>query len=240
MGDIEKITISKQKIGKNGNIINEILTNNFTEDILENENLTTKHNEDIITFTKNGFINNEGCRFFGNFNMKRIPGNFYFTVRHHINTMDKINDLIDYKFNLSHKINSLSFGYEKDLKYINDNFKIGKLNPLDNNIVIDKNEGMTHLYYMKIIPSEYYGENNKIYNVFQLTANYLSKSDSDEIPEIAFYYDISPIKITYQIIFPSNFDGIVNICAIIGGIFTIFGILNQFLLKVLQRHYKRN
>ena len=49
MGDIEKITISKQKIGKNGNIINEILTNNFTEDILENENLTTKHNEDIIT-----------------------------------------------------------------------------------------------------------------------------------------------------------------------------------------------
>ena len=49
MGDIEKIIISKQKIGKNGNIINEILTNNFTEDILENENLTTKHNEDIIT-----------------------------------------------------------------------------------------------------------------------------------------------------------------------------------------------
>ena len=49
MGDIEKITISKQKIGKNGNIINEILINNFTEDILENENLTTKHNEDIIT-----------------------------------------------------------------------------------------------------------------------------------------------------------------------------------------------
>ena len=56
--------------------------------------------------------------------------------------MDKINDLIDYKFNLSHKINILSFGYEKDLKYINDNFKIGKLNPLDNNIVIDKNEGL--------------------------------------------------------------------------------------------------
>ena len=49
MVDIEKIIISKQKIGKNGNIINEILTNNFTEDILENENLTTKHNEDIIT-----------------------------------------------------------------------------------------------------------------------------------------------------------------------------------------------
>ena len=49
MGDIEKIIISKHKIGKNGNIINEILTNNFTEDILENENLTTKHNEDIIT-----------------------------------------------------------------------------------------------------------------------------------------------------------------------------------------------
>ena len=92
MGDIEKITISKQKIGENGIFINEILTNNFTEEILENENLTSKQNEDIINFTKNGFINKEGCRFFGNFNMRRIPGNFYFTVRHHLNTMDKINE----------------------------------------------------------------------------------------------------------------------------------------------------
>ena len=239
MGDIEKIKITKQKIKENDININEILTNNFTEEILDNENITSKQNEEILTFTKNGFINNEGCRFFGNFNMRRIPGNFYFTVRHHLKTMEKINELIDYKFNLSHKINNLSFGYENDLKYINDNFKIGKLNPLDNKIVIDKNEGITHNYYMNIIPSEYYGENNKIYNVFQLTANYLSKSDSDEIPEIAFYYDISPIKITYQIIFPSNFDGIVNICAIIGGVFTIFGILNQFILKVFQGHYKK-
>lgn len=234
LGNIDEIKLSKQKIGKNGIDISGIIKDNFTEDILENKNITTKHNEEIYNFTKNEFLNENGCRMFGSFDMRRIPGNFYFTVRHHMQTMEKLDENMDFNFNFSHKVNYLSFGYENDLKYVKNKYKIGKLNPLDNNLKIDDKQALTHNYYLNIVPSEYYGENDKIYKVFQLTANYLLKSDSDELPEIAFYYNLSPIKIVYKIINPNNFDGIVNICAIIGGIFTIAGILNSFLLRITK------
>ena len=239
LGNIKEINeLSKQPINKYGEEISGLLNLNFKEEKLGN--VSSKQNERIYNFTKNAFLNENGCKMFGAFELRRVPGNFYFTVSHHKQTLERIDQNMNVTFNLSHKINELSFGFESHVKYVKNNYKIGKLNPLDNIIKIDDKEALTHNYFLNIVPTEYFGKKNKTYNVFQFTGNYFLKKDSNEPPEIAFYYDLSPIKIIYQYSIPNNFDGIVNICAIIGGIFTFAGILNSFLLRINQlRHDKR-
>ena len=56
------------------------------------------------------------------------------------------------------------------------------------------------------------------------------------IPTIFFRYDISPIKVKFEKNNPQNFDGLINICAIIGGMFTIAGILDTLLLRLFNKN----
>ena len=54
------------------------------------------------------------------------------------------------------------------------------------------------------------------------------------IPTIFFRYDISPMKMKYTKYYPGHFDGLINICAIFGGMFTIAGIIDSLLLKIFK------
>ena len=56
--------------------------------------------------------------------------------------------------------------------------------------------------------------------------------DYGNYPAIFFRLNISPILVKYTFVYPNPFKAIINICAIFGGLFTIAGFLDAFLLKL--------
>ena len=42
------------------------------------------------------------------------------------------------------------------------------------------------------------------------------------------------MKMKYTKYFPGHFDGLINICAIFGGMFTIAGIIDSLLLRIFK------
>ena len=44
------------------------------------------------------------------------------------------------------------------------------------------------------------------------------------------------MKMKYTKYYPGHFDGLINICAIFGGMFTIAGILDSLLLKLFKNN----
>jgi len=49
------------------------------------------------------------------------------------------------------------------------------------------------------------------------------------LPGVFFFYDLSPIKVTFTEEHISFLHFLTNVCAIIGGVFTVSGILDSFI-----------
>ncbi|MBA0815722.1 hypothetical protein Gohar_000475 [Gossypium harknessii] len=58
-------------------------------------------------------------------------------------------------------------------------------------------------------------------------------------PGVFFYYDFSPIKVTFKEEHSSFLHFITNICAVIGGIFTVAGIIDTFVYHGQRRMKKK-
>jgi len=131
-------------------------------------------------------------------------------------------------FNSSHKISYLSFG----------ELFPGVVNPLDGmSHMLSKDEGSAHFqYFIKVVPTTYVdlGGNMLMTNQFSVTEqkHVIKKFDShsattQSIPGVFFIYDLSPfmVKVTESKIAFSQF--LTSVCAIVGGVFTIAGIVDS-------------
>ena len=74
----------------------------------------------------------------------------------------------------------------------------------------------------------------KYIKLFNSLTNKKKVDSGRMIPTIFFRYDISPMKMKYTKYFPGHFDGLINICAIFGGMFTIAGIIDSLLLRIFK------
>ena len=76
------------------------------------------------------------------------------------------------------------------------------------------------------------------YSVFQLTATY----DSKEGPEqnlLFFNYELSPISVQFYKHRESVFEFTIMICGVIGGVFTIAGIIDSIIHKSFSVLFKK-
>ncbi len=65
---------------------------------------------------------------------------------------------------------------------------------------------------------------------FQMVANsQIMAYEDDEIPEARFTYDISPMSVVVSTKGKRWYEFITSMCALIGGTFTVVGLLNNFL-----------
>ncbi len=55
-------------------------------------------------------------------------------------------------------------------------------------------------------------------------------SDGQEMPIVIFHYDLSPITMKFTLQRKSFAHTLTHICAIVGGVYVIFSILNRILL----------
>ncbi|KAE8669119.1 Endoplasmic reticulum vesicle transporter protein isoform 2 [Hibiscus syriacus] len=125
-------------------------------------------------------------------------------------------------FNISHKINRLAFG---------DNFP-GVVNPLDSVQWTQEQPSGMFQYFIKVVPTVYTDVSGHTIqsNQFSVTEHFKGTEIGrlQSLPGVFFFYDLSPIKVTFTEKHVSFLHFLTNVCAIVGGVFTVSGILDSF------------
>ncbi|KAK7110018.1 endoplasmic reticulum-Golgi intermediate compartment protein 1-like [Littorina saxatilis] len=167
-----------------------------------------------------------GCRFESNFLINKVPGNFH--VSTHSSRVQPDNP------DMSHIVHKVRFGMElaegKDVK--------GSFNPLEN---VDKSNSdpiATHDYIIRVVPTVYEDIHGNIRFPFQYT--YSSRDmiqyhhGGRALPAIWFRYELSPITVRYKERRKPFYTFLTTICAIIGGTFTVAGILDSLVFSAAE------
>ncbi|CAG2103486.1 unnamed protein product [Medioppia subpectinata] len=159
-----------------------------------------------------------GCRFEGVFKINKVPGNFHVST-HSAKTQPE-------NIDMTHVIHEVSFGDSMDSFDIKADF-----NPLKN---VDKSGAQSiesHEYHMKIVPTIYEDLSGNYANSFQYTYAYKSHiaftHHGIAMPAIWFRYDLTPITVKYTKKRKPFYSFLTMICAIIGGTFSVAGIIDS-------------
>lgn len=177
---------------------------------------------------KKVIIDKEGCRLLGHIFVTRVPGNFHISyhVSHNIVTMLPREFLQKIKF--SHVINHLSFGDQNNEKIIEEEFGAEDFWLYDGKKVEDTLPVMKHEYFMKIIPVQFIHQGSgEAINSYQYSLNLNSQSFHASFGAIYFRYDFEDLTMRYTKESKSFTGFIVSLCAIIGGAFTVLGLVNK-------------
>ncbi len=184
---------------------------------------------------KKDIKNKEGCQLVGNISVLRVPGNFHISSHAYGRTIGRLISEGVFQYDISHKINHISFGDESDIQIIKANFNVGNLNPLDGVVKAKKNDkDRIYEYYVKVVPTSFVGIDGKSYDVNQFTSNSNEVPINNTIPTIYFRFDIAPILVRFEQYKQSFFEFFVQVCAIIGGIYSVIGILDTLINRLLR------
>ncbi|XP_022123074.2 endoplasmic reticulum-Golgi intermediate compartment protein 3 [Pieris rapae] len=181
----------------------------------------------------------EGCQLFGNMDVNRVGGSFHiapgksFTINHiHVHDVQPFSSSV---FNTTHVIKHLSFG--SDIKNAN-------TAPLDGVTGLAKEGAVMFQYYIKIVPTMYVSLDNKVLHTNQFSVTRHQKSVSNVntesgMPGAFFSYELSPLMVKYTEKERSLGHFATNICAIVGGVFTLAAIFDSLLYHSLNAVQKK-
>jgi len=166
----------------------------------------------------------EGCRVAGTLQVNKVAGNFHFSPGKSFSQVGvHFQDLLVLRktdYNVSHAIHHLSFG----TKYP------GRVNPLDGVERICEYKSAMYQYFVKVVPTKYHYRNGTILstNQFSTTENTRQlEGFTRGLPGVFFFYDLSPIMATLAERNNSFLHFLTGLCAIIGGVFTVMGIIDS-------------
>lgn len=203
------------------------------------------NSEAYITNAREQFAIDGGCQVYGTLQLE-TSGNFHVTANKKILESSQLKtntDAIEFDlsnllelltqsastYNLTHSINSLTFG---------DHFP-GINSPLDGEIrTLDSLRGM-YQYYLKIVPTKYESYDGKEIesNTYAVTEHFrkLGNSMQDVLPGVYFYYNISPIQAKFIERRGSvMFRFLTSIFALVGGSYTFMGIVDLFITYMFK------
>ncbi|KAK9111070.1 hypothetical protein Scep_018589 [Stephania cephalantha] len=169
----------------------------------------------------------EGCNIYGFLEVNKVAGNFHFAPGKSFQQSNvHVHDLLVFQkesFNISHRINRLSFG----------EYFPGVVNPLDGAKWAQSTPSGAYQYFIKVVPSVYTDISGHVIqsNQFSVTEHFKGAEAGHfkSLPGVFFFYDLSPIKVTFFEQHVPFLHFLTNICAIVGGIFTVSGILDSFI-----------
>ncbi|CAD8068774.1 unnamed protein product [Paramecium sonneborni] len=178
----------------------------------------------------------QGCEVVGSLKVNRVRGKISFGPHRshsYIGAVGNIHLPLDY----SHKFIQFTFGDENALKKVKSMFKQGQLESLAGTQRIKKYElasqSMQHEHFINIIPTHYTLLNKSTYSVFQYTANH-NEVRSHNYPSTQLRYDFAPTTVTYWQSKEDILHFLVQICAVIGGIFTVSSMIEASVYKAMR------
>ena len=233
----------KFKLDSNGNTIG--MYNKDSINIMDNLNNNKQNDEDnkelTIDEARSSLKNEEGCKLVGSISVMRVPGNFHISTHAHIDIISKLAREGLFKSDLSHTVNHLSFGDEKDIEEIKKKFNVGIINPIDGTSKEHNHSDFSNdldEYYINVIPTNYIDLSGSSYRCHQFIANSNKVSANMTISSIVFRFDISPIMVKYTQYRERIFEFFIQICAIAGGIYTVFSVILAFIVNSIALFYK--
>ena len=142
--------------------------------------------------------------------------------------------------NVSHQIHHLSIGEPFAERMMEGNNIIpshvrNKLKPMNGNVYVTQELHEAYHHYLKIVTTSVEGlqRGTRQFKAYQILQNsQLSYYRSDVVPEAKFMYDLSPIAVSYTWESKTWYDYITSVMAIIGGTFTVVGMLESTMATV--------
>lgn len=224
-------TIVKTRISKDGFIINE-------KQGAGNSNYAGSQQEldDLIASINNG----EQCMISGHLMVNKIPGNFHISFhakRGLVQRLKRVNPTLYNKLKLDNKLNHLSFGdidgYNKIFSNLFGRELPFTFNPYDGtdyrdseNLVEQKN----YNFFIKIVPNNFIDHSRNLNLAayqFSMNNREAKLKSHDDVPAIFVNFEVSPITEVYSYKNHNFLHFLVQVCAIVGGLFSVIGILNS-------------
>uniref|UniRef100_A0A7S0LUE1 Endoplasmic reticulum vesicle transporter C-terminal domain-containing protein n=1 Tax=Cryptomonas curvata TaxID=233186 RepID=A0A7S0LUE1_9CRYP len=169
---------------------------------------------------------NEGCRVTGTLEVNKVAGNFHFAPGKSFQNIGfQLHDLLNFQrnvvqHNVSHVINHLSFGKKFP----------GRINPLDGLSRFTEFKSGMYQYFIKVVPTKYAYLNKSVIDTNQFSSTeHFRKIEGLQrgLPGVFFFYDLSPIMVTFAERSNSFLELVTGVCAIVGGVFTVTGIIDS-------------
>ncbi|RWS22273.1 endoplasmic reticulum-Golgi intermediate compartment protein 3-like protein [Leptotrombidium deliense] len=180
----------------------------------------------------------EGCQVFGFVEVSRVGGNFHIApgrslTKHHVHVHD-LNPHESHRVNVTHKIRHLSFGRNIP----------GKTNPLDGSYEVAEEGSMLYQYYVKIVPTIYVRTDGSSLetNQFAVTRHRRQTQETfaeSGLPGVFFIYEFAPMLVKYSEKQKSFMHFLTSVCAIIGGVFTVAGIIDSMIYHSIRAIKKK-
>eukprot|EP00049_Salpingoeca_infusionum_P027906 m.34926 g.34926 ORF g.34926 m.34926 type:complete len:394 (-) comp9832_c0_seq1:231-1412(-) len=185
---------------------------------------------------------NEGCRVYGKVEVSKVAGNVHIAPgksfqqhSYHVHDLQQFGREALAKFNLTHTINNLSFG---------DAYP-GQVNPLAGHSDDAVTPGSTMFqYFVKVVPTRYTDTSGKELHTNQYSVTMHQKQINHDqgqsgLPGVFFMYEISPIVVQLTRESHSFFHFLTDLCGIVGGVFTVAGMLDAFVYHGLRSLKKK-
>ena len=177
-----------------------------------------------------------GCMVSGYVLVNRVPGNF------HIEARSKLHNLNAAMTNLSHVVNHLSFGtpLTKDVARKVAKFpQFQKDHPLDNLAFINHDFHQAHHHYTKVVSTHFevggmMTKTREVVGYQMLSQSQIMHYQDLDVPEAKFSYDLSPMAVVVSSKGRRWYDFVTSVCAIIGGTFTVVGMIDAILYKIIK------
>ncbi|KAL7186476.1 hypothetical protein ACSBR2_028261 [Camellia fascicularis] len=181
-----------------------------------------------------------GCRIEGFVRVKKVPGNLVISARSVAHSFDAS------KMNMSHIISNLSFGKKISPEVMSGLKRVvpylgGSHDKLNGQEYIthlgDSKANITIEHYLQVVKTELVtrrsNREQKSVEDYEYTAH-SSLAHSFDIPVAKFHFELSPMQILITEDSKSFSHFITSVCAIIGGVFTVAGILDSVLHNTMR------
>nr|XP_006202669.1 endoplasmic reticulum-Golgi intermediate compartment protein 3 isoform X3 [Vicugna pacos] len=176
---------------------------------------------------------NEGCQVYGFLEVNKVAGNFHFAPGKsfqqshvHVHAVE-IHDLQSFgldNINMTHYIQHLSFGEDYP----------GIVNPLDRTNVIAPQASMMFQYFVKVVPTVYMKVDGEVLRTNQFSVTRHEKvanglMGDQGLPGVFVLYELSPMMVKLTEKHRSFTHFLTGVCAIIGGMFTVAGLIDSLI-----------
>ena len=171
----------------------------------------------------------EGCMIAGHLQVRKVPGTLRLVL--HSPGHDHEGELI----NSSHVVNGLWFGdpltpLQRSRLSTADQLEIASPTShlLEGLAFSSIHAGHSHVHYLKVVTKVIKHVKSKIDTIVYKYTVHSNKFEADKnMPSVDLKYDLSPISIVSQQVGVPTYRFITSTCAIIGGVFTVIGLLEN-------------
>lgn len=177
--------------------------------------------------------NDEGCKLEGYILVTKVPGNFHISSH---SQFHMVRNRFPQGINVAHTIHHMSFG-DNDARTFS---KTAQVSPLDGTANLDERPTI-YQYAVEVVPTIYEGTFGDT-TAYQFTAlqNKVPVVDPQaQMAVVQFQYQLAPISVKYSSTRVPFTHFITYICAIIGGVYTVAGLVCRFLYTSTAHIQKR-